>query len=219
MNELLSLVLLTLYISPNGALTPGPLTLSTMVIGTRYGWKGGARVALGHMLVELPYTVVLMFFYSTIYAFLLTFEIKAFMTLLVSGFIFYFAYLTLKDALSKEIFTSISTIKFFKTGPLLTGVLLTGLNPYFLIWWATVGLPLLIRINELGLYTYPVMFLSHIWYDFVWLALVAHLFRLGVNLINLKAYRAILFSISIAFFLFGIDILLRTFINISVIPL
>lgn len=218
MDDLISLILLTLYISPNGALSPGPLTFSTMVIGSVYGWKGGFRVALGHMLVELPYIVMLTLFYSTIYAFLLIFEVKALMTVIVSGFIFYFAYLALRDSLSKNPITSISATKFFKANPFLTGILLTGLNPYFLLWWATVGLPILVKINEIGFHALPVMFLSHIWYDFVWLVLIAYLFRLGINLVNLEIYKIILMMISLAFFVFGINILLKTFVNITLIP-
>ncbi|RLG87190.1 MAG: LysE family translocator [Thermoprotei archaeon] len=218
MGGLVSLVLLTLYISPNGALSPGPLTLSAMLAGVKKGWKGGFYVAVGHVIVELPYVIMLLFIYSAIYTYLMSTYVRMFMALVISSFIFFFAYLTLKSALRAEAPRSLPS-KLTNLNPILVGILLTGLNPYFLIWWVTAAAPILLRVNELGLHTFPIMFLTHVWYDFFWLTFIAYLFRLGINIAGLKTYRMLLLFISIAFFIFGADVLTKTFLGIPLIPI
>ncbi|MEM4881100.1 MAG: hypothetical protein QXP89_03095 [Desulfurococcaceae archaeon] len=47
---------------PLGGTCPGPLTMATISLGIKHRWKAGLRVALGHVLVELPYIATLLSF-------------------------------------------------------------------------------------------------------------------------------------------------------------
>ena len=46
-------------ISLTGALAPGPLTTVAIVEGSRRGKWAGARIAVGHALVEAPYMALI----------------------------------------------------------------------------------------------------------------------------------------------------------------
>ncbi|HEX9677930.1 LysE family transporter [Nitrososphaera sp.] len=58
--------------------------------------------------------------------------------------------------------------------PFAIGIVLTALNPFFLVWWLTVGLKLVADLSRFG----PVagvafMFGMHVWMDYAWLSAVA----------------------------------------------
>ena len=55
------------------------------------------------------------------------------------------------------------------------GVILSAGNPYFLIWWATVGSSLVIRSVEYGLVGVLLFGVSHWMCDLIWLSLLAFL--------------------------------------------
>ena len=57
----------------------------------------------------------------------------------------------------------------------LIGVIFTGLNPYFILWWLTVGAQLiLISLEFAALAGVVFMYLCHVWMDYAWLIGVAH---------------------------------------------
>ena len=53
--------------------------------------------------------------------------------------------------------------------PFWSGVVLTGANPYFLLWWATVGLALATRATEFGAVALVLFALVHWLCDLGWL--------------------------------------------------
>ena len=59
---------------------------------------------------------------------------------------------------------------------MILGVGLTGLNPFFIVWWLTVGLGLVVQAVEFGaLLGVFIMYVSHVWMDYAWLTGTAHL--------------------------------------------
>jgi threonine/homoserine/homoserine lactone efflux protein len=53
------------------------------------------------------------------------------------------------------------------------GILTSGLNPFFLLWWATVGSLLIMRFLEFGTIGLIVFIIVHWLCDLVWLSLVS----------------------------------------------
>jgi len=62
-----------------------------------------------------------------------------------------------------------------KKGPFLLGVIFSALNPFFPIWWLTVGLKLI--SNSIHFYGFVIgilfLFSFHIWRDYAWLAVAS----------------------------------------------
>ncbi|MEM2347741.1 MAG: LysE family transporter, partial [Sulfolobales archaeon] len=103
--------------------------------------------------------------------------------------------------------------------PILVGLILTGFNPFFLIWWATVGMPLIegvLRYNVLQ--SLPTMYLSHVWLDFIWLTLLAYTSSKGARYLSTMGYKLLLIVLAIMLILFAINISLKTFFELSLIP-
>ena len=73
------------------------------------------------------------------------------------------------------------------------GLAFTGLNPYFIIWWMTVGAKLIINaLLFAGLLGVVLMYVCHVWMDYAWLTSVAHFSKKGTNIMGLKWYRPLM---------------------------
>ena len=185
-------------ISSSGALAPGPLTTATLAVGAKQGWKGGFKVALGHMVVELPLVIVIAL------GLYLLFKNPTFIraSSLIGGiFMIYFGYMTMKDA-----FAEVERSSKFEGYPLLVGVTLTALNPFFILWWIGIGSPLLLEaITNWGFIGLIPFYLAHVWLDFVWLTALAHATSFSGR--AEKVYRIVVFSLGLLLLAFGFDFL------------
>lgn len=211
-------------ISATGALSPGPLSIITLALGAKGGWRSGFQIALGHMIFEFPYVVFLTTLYGSIVVFLELEIVKYLLTAIIVAFNSFFAYLLMSDAM-KPVKTSSHTPS---TGnrfasikhPLLVGLILTGLNPFFLLWWATVGMPLIDNTLKYGITTaLPVMYFSHVWLDFVWLSFLAHTSSKGAKHLGSEGYRLLLLLLSAVLMVFAINMVFKTFFKTTLIPL
>lgn len=205
--SLMELVTLTLLITPSGALSPGPLTASTLALGTREGWRAGILVAVGHTLVEFPYIILLYYALSTITS-LLRGSIGLILGLGAASIVLYFGFLLLRDFLSGNI--DIKPGRFYRLHPILIGVLLTGFNVFFLLWWIGVGLPLIRAAIPWGLAGIAIMYVSHVWMDYVWLGLIALAGYKGARSFGSKGYRLLLGVLGAILVFFGVDIAINT---------
>ena len=100
-----------------------------------------------------------------------------------------------------------------KKGPILLGVIFSALNPFFLIWWLTVGLKLITdSIHYFG-FVIGILFLFsfHIWMDYAWLVITSHLIYRGISVLKTKLYSALLISINTILAFYGIYIILNVF--------
>ncbi|RLE56591.1 MAG: LysE family translocator [Thermoprotei archaeon] len=199
MSKLLQLILLTIAITPSGALSPGPLTISTIAVGTRGGWRAGLEVAIGHVVVELPYVTTLTILLTTVREYLGKWYVMTPLLAVYIGFITYFSYLLVRDAIRQrrggEVMSN-TAIRGMK--PVIIGVVLTGTNIFFLLWWVTVALPVIAAVAELGVaVALPVMYLAHVWLDLLWLPLVAELSRRGAKLLTARYYSYLLLTLAI----------------------
>ena len=89
------------------------------------------------------------------------------------------------------------------------GLAFTGLNPLFVIWWLTVGAELiLISLAFAGLLGVIIMFLCHVWMDYVWLTSIAYFAKKGTQIIGSKGYRIFIGIFAIILIYFGITFII-----------
>ena len=208
-------ILSVIIISLSGALSPGPLTTTAILEGLWGGRRNGFIMAIGHTIVEFPYVIGLVVLVDTIRYILESQAVKITMISLSSLFIFYFAYLSIKDGVrTTEVDITVDNSKIMRS-PLLAGIVLTGLNPYFLLWWVTVGLPIITLILPYGVAGIIIIYLAHVWLDYAWLTFVAGLGEYGSKLLSDWKYRALLIGIGVILVIFGITLLL-TLVGIQI---
>ena len=84
---------------------------------------------------------------------------------------------------------------------------MTAANPYFLIWWTTIGLALTTQATQLGIFAFALFVLIHWLCDLIWLeALSLASFR-GSKLLGPRTQRIILSVCAAAMLAFGIRFL------------
>ncbi len=207
--DFLSLFITVVLISSSGALAPGPLFFANVSLGLDHGAKSGLYFSIGHSIVEFP--LILLLSYGLLSA-LNAVYIKTFIGLAGGVTLIFFGLLQLRSSYK---FRSAALNNEYKkrrlSNPLLIGVLLTGLNPFFIIWWLTVGAQLIyLSLALASLLGVLIVFLFHVWIDYAWLITTAYLARKGKMIINSKIYRVILFFFGIVLIYFGIHFILSS---------
>jgi threonine/homoserine/homoserine lactone efflux protein len=192
----LRLVALTVAISASGALSPGPLSAAAMINGARWSWRAGLRMAAGHMTFELPFVVAIgMAAYELRWALGLP-AVRYGLGALMGAFIAYFSATTILDGLRYLRGRQAAQVDPPASGPYFSGLALTALNPFFLLWWLTVGMALVELASAMGLLLgYAVMYPSHVWMDFAWLTLLSSLGHQGRRLSG-RGYGALLVALA-----------------------
>jgi len=213
---LTKLIITTLIVSPSGALSPGPLTIITIALGTKGNWKTGIKVALGHTLIEFPYIILLFFAFEYVYM-LLRGTLGDILVVLVALIIAYFAILLIRDSV-KGISLNDKNLNII-ANPIIAGMSLTGLNVFFLLWWVSIGFELVRSATNFGIIGLIVMYISHVWIDFVWLALMAETGAKSLLILSSYRYRILLIVLSILLLIFGSNMVLERFFNLSILPI
>ncbi|MCE4603574.1 MAG: LysE family transporter [Aeropyrum sp.] len=211
----LGIIIKTLIITPSGALSPGPLSFAAIVSGAYLGWIGGFYLALGHMLFEMPFLVILWRTSGRIEPIIRRY-FKPLSTI-ISVFILYFAYLSL-DAGFKG---STSTGELIITPnsaalALFAGIILTGANPHFLLWWVSAGFPLVTSLEGRDWRSFGVMYVSHVWMDYAWLLVLAGLGDLTTRFGIL--YTMVMTAVGIFLALIAADMLSRAWVGRKLLP-
>lgn len=201
---MIGLLLKVIVISISGALAPGPLTAAIASAGLKKGWKAGIQASLGHTIIELPLVILIALGVTTV---LKNPKANFVIGILGSIFLFLFGILTIRDALPTNPKKPI--IKQKMTPPMLIGIALTGLNPYFIIWWLGIGTPLISEaIAKAGFIGVGLLYIFHVWLDYGWLTLIAAISSLGRT--EAKFYRILLFALGLMIISFGMEMLIRT---------
>ena len=216
----LSLVASTIAISVSGVLSPGPLTTSAIAVGAKRCAKGGFLIAFGHMLFEFPYIVIIASLYSTIEFLLKNATVSCVLAFAISFFILFFSYMTIKEGVSiiRSGSIHIEESAKYMFNPILVGVALTGLNPYFLLWWLSVGLPLIRASASMGFSFLLLMYAAHVWMDYFWLTLMGLAGEGSVKILKSKGYGVLLIVLGAVLILFAMNISLEIFLNLDFLP-
>ncbi|MET1124854.1 MAG: LysE family transporter [Archaeoglobaceae archaeon] len=193
--DTLTFALKVATISASGAMSPGPLTAVAAASGVRRRWKGGFMVSVGHTIVELPLVLLLA---AGVLSFVQSESFVKFMSFAGGAMLLFFAYLTAKSAFGDV------EARDSQRSPLLAGVALTLLNPFFIAWWATIGAALVAEAVMLAGYAgIAVLYISHVWLDFAWLTFVASVASFSAGMV--KVYRTVLLALAILVAIFGAD--------------
>lgn len=83
------------------------------------------------------------------------------------------------------------------------GVLVSVSNPYWVIWWASVGAAYMSESLEQGAVGVGAFFTAHILSDFAWLTLVAFVLATGRRLISRSVYRGIMMACGLFLLVLG----------------
>jgi threonine/homoserine/homoserine lactone efflux protein len=152
------------FISFSGVMTPGPLFAATVAKGFE-GKITGVLISLGHGIIEFPLMFLIYFGFAPLLASSLTQKIIGF----VGGLIMIIMGLRLIKARKRgnEAPTMV------KNSSLMAGIVTTAANPYFLLWWATMGTTLIMDAMAFGFAGFLVFAITHWLCDLFWNSFVS----------------------------------------------
>ena len=200
MSQLLEFAVLVIVISASGVMAPGPLFAANIAHGLRGGVKSGIKMAIGHTIVELPLVILLGI---GVFSLELFPEFRTIISIFGAITLFVFAAMQIKT-----IFRNKESTTNLKQGPLVSGILLSALNPFFIIWWLTIGFKLISDAMLIWAFSgILILFILHIWMDFAWLGVISYLASKSSKILSNKNYKIIMIGLSVMLVYFGITFL------------
>lgn len=197
---LLLIAFSSFIIALSGALVPGPLFSITVAESAKRGAVAGPLIIIGHGLLELSLVVLIVL---GVTPFLTARSTRLIITMAGGILLMYMGYRLITDARTARLLISAER----RQGgihPVLSGIIGSVSNPYWSIWWVTIGLGYLVSSLKFGILGVFLFFIGHIVADFAWYSLISLTVSKGKKMIGDKGYRFLLYSCGIFLVFFGI---------------
>jgi len=161
---MLPLLLSVAVISLSGVMMPGPVFAVTLAKSYRSPWAG-AQTALGHAVIEVPLILLIYFGFARFFEN----NVVQLVLSIVGGAMIVWMGIAMFRARAEVVQKG----KDLPYSAFVAGILTTGLNPYFLLWWATIGSMLVMKFLDFGTTGLIVFIIVHWSCDLVWLSLIS----------------------------------------------
>lgn len=197
--------LLGLIIGLTGALVPGPTLVATIHSSVRGGWSTGPRVMAGHAVIETAIFLLVIFGLGTVVS-------SQEYTPLIAGTggvaLFLFGILTIMGSGDAKMEGKAEQAV---GNPYLAGAVTSVSNPYFWVWWFSVGSALLLAALQKA-FPFAIAFLIGHWSaDFGWYTLVSASVHQGRKIFDARVYTWVLRACGAFLIIFGVFYLLTAF--------
>jgi threonine/homoserine/homoserine lactone efflux protein len=200
----------------SGALAPGPMLTLVVSSVAKKGFWTSFFIVVGHSLLEL---VVVISFFLGVLKYLENPLIVKIIGILGGLFLLYLGIDIIISIFRKKYiidFKSIvkkRTITGKSTGiVIIKGILISLMNPYWYIWWITIGAAFIIKSVEFNIPGISSFYLGHISADFIWYLFIGFLINTGRKFFNQKIYNGILAACSLFLFYLGIRFIIEALI-------
>ena len=132
---LLSVVVITFAV----VMMPGPIFAVTLAKSYKSPWAG-AKISLGHAVIEVPIILLIYFGFAQFFQ---NDVVQLVLSILGGGMIIW---------LGMSMFRARAEVvqrgKDLPYNAFVAGILTSGLNPFFLLWWATIGSMLVMKFLD-----------------------------------------------------------------------
>lgn len=180
----ISIFFSSFLIALSGALMPGPLLLATVAEASQTGFWAGPLLVAGHGVLELGMLFVLLFGLSPFFQY----RIVIVLISLLGGMILLWMAIQMFRSLP-QLTLSIQAQKTHKARLVFTGALVSVSNPYWTLWWVTIGLGCIVTAREVGVGGLLAFFIGHILADFLWYTIISYGTAQGKRFLSEKFYR------------------------------
>jgi len=191
MLELVKIFTAALGIAFSGAMVPGPLLTLTIAESARRGSGAGLLIVVGHAALELVLVVGFLF---GLQRFLGNPVVVRAIGVIGGAFLLWMGFDMLRGYARRVALNPPNGGGKIRLGPFAEGIVVSLSNPYWTIWWVTIGLALAIYSLKYGLLGLSVFYVGHILGDFIWYGLVIVGVVSGRRFLSNEAYRTILLA-------------------------
>lgn len=216
MDSIYQIFIGSLLVAFSGALVPGPMLTLVISSAAEKGFWTSFFIVVGHSLLEL---LVVISFFLGVLKYLENPLIIKIIAILGGVFLLYLGVdiiisifrkkyiIDFKSIVKKRTITGKSTVIV-----ILKGILISLMNPYWYIWWITIGAAFIIKSVEFNIPGISSFYLGHISADFIWYLFIGFLINTGRKFFNQKIYNGILAACSIFLFYLGVRFIIEALI-------
>lgn len=184
MFELLAIFSTSFIVAFSGAMIPGPFMTTTIGESARRGPWVGPKMIAGHALLELVLLVALFFGLAPLFTNKIFFVI---VSLAGGAIMIWMAQGMFRTLRTLEIAATAQTDK--SVNLFVAGIAMSLANPYWIIWWATVGLGYLVVAQKLGFTGIVFFFFGHILGDLIWYSTISFAVGKGGKFLGNRTYK------------------------------
>jgi len=187
------LSLLTIFVSAfvvglSGAMAPGPVLTVTISETLKRGFKAGPLIVLGHAMLEIALLALIGLGLGPF------FERPTVVTVFMSagGLVLLWMgaqMLLTNKRITEEALNATGTESPY--GPVLAGIVLSVSNPFWIIWWVTIGMGFVTQSLQHGLIGLVCFYCGHILSDLAWFSFVSFSVSAGRRLCPPMVYRVL----------------------------
>ncbi len=188
------LLLSLVVISFSGVMMPGPMFAMTLAKSYKSQFAG-AQIALGHAVIEVPLILLIYFGFARFFQHSV---VQLVLSILGGGMIIWLG-ITMFRAKAEIVKRG----KDLPYNAFTAGILTSILNPFFLLWWVTIGSLLIMNFLDFGTMGLIVFIVVHWLVDLVWLSLVSVLVYRTHSLWGRKLQEGVFIACSLLLIGFG----------------
>ena len=192
---MLPILFSVVVISFTGVMMPGPMFAITVAKSYRSPWTG-VRVSLGHAVIEVPIILLIYFGFARFFENTL---VQIILSILGGGMIIWMGIAMFR--VRNDVVRKGEDLPY---GAFFAGIVSSGLNPYFLLWWVTIGSLLVMKFSDFGASGLIVFIVAHWLCDLVWLSLVSVTVFRTRSLWGLKLQERLFIAFSLVLIGFGV---------------
>ena len=217
--EIYAIFTTSFIIGFSGAIMPGPLLTVTIGESARRGFLAGPLIVAGHAILELALLLALI---GGLSALLVTEQVSHIIAVIGGAFLLYMGAGMARDAAAGRVSFKMSGQSGHdgkavesagsratarqnapkRMHPVLAGILVSVANPYWTLWWATVGLGYITLSLQKGAPGLASFFTGHILADLIWYSLISAVVAGGRKFLSDRIYSGIISACGI--FLLGL---------------
>ncbi|MGC9517288.1 MAG: LysE family transporter [Methanomicrobiales archaeon] len=187
MLELIFFVITSFLVGLSGAIVPGPMLTVTISDSLKKGYKAGPLVVSGHIIAEIMLIILII----SGMRWLIESSTAALIIGTVGGTVLILMGYNLLDTQKDD----------YKTGGELKdgqnsvthGIITSISNPYFYLWWATIGFAFMFKgLQIAGIIGFLGFFLGHWSADLSWYSMISVFTSKGSRIMNKNTYMLIM---------------------------
>lgn len=177
----------------SGALMPGPVLAITITSVVQVGFIAAVLIILGHSVLELVLVIVMALGLKNV---LKNRFVTSAIGILGGSVLLWFAYGMITSAYSgisvPQAAAMAQEASITRSGLILKGMVTSISNPYWLLWWATIGATYMLVSLEKSLVGISTFYIGHISADFAWYCIVAGALVLGKQVLSDSVYMGLI---------------------------
>ena len=197
--ELFTIFFSSFIIALSSAMMPGPLLTATISESSQRGVLAGPLLIIGHGILELLLLVALVL---GIAPFLQRNDVFAVVAVLGGVILIWMAVYMFRTLPSLSMTLNPGASK--RGSIVLNGAILSLANPYWIIWWSTIGFGYVIYSWRYGMAGIVFFFTGHILADLIWYSVVSTAVGTGRHLFTDRLYRGVIAVCAVVLILFAL---------------